>query len=219
MKKTKEFFGFSKEELEIFKKLNTPVKIQDFINSLDVNFEENGDTCMSPRKVLQTKKAHCIEGALLAATILRFHGYPPLILDFEATKGDYDHVVALFMKDNHWGAIAKTNHAVLRYREPVYKSVRELAMSFFHEYFLNSNGKKTLRAFSGPVDLRIFDDKKWMLSDKDVWLIPSYLTKIPHEKILTRSQIAGLRKADDIEIKAGKLLEVEPKNKSDKLQI
>src|SRR5690606_22648808 len=141
----KKDFGFTKDELKIIKKLNTPSKIQDFLNSLEINIEEDGDTSYSPRTVLKKRKAHCVEGAVLAAAILRFHGQKPLILDLETSNDDFDHVIALFNKNGYWGAISKTNHAVLRYREPVYKTIRELVMSYFHEYFLNKNGKKTLR--------------------------------------------------------------------------
>lgn len=204
---------FSKQELKILRKLNTPKKIQDFINSLKINFEEKGDTCMSPRMVLRTRKAHCIEGAILAAAILRLHGYKPLIVDLEANKHDYDHTIAVFKKDGKWGSISKTNHAVLRYREPVYKNVRELVMSFFHEYFMNKNGKKTLRKYSMPVDLSRFDKFGWMASEDEVWYIPEYLTKVKHYNILTKSQIKSLRKADSVEIQAGRIVEEsEPKN-------
>ena len=200
-------FGFAQKEYSFLKKLNTPQKIQDFLNKLEMNFEKHGDTCFSPRTVLQQKKAHCIEGALLAAVILRIHGHEPLILDLEATDDDFDHVIALFKKNNHWGAIGKTNHAVLRYREPIYKTIRELVMSFFHEYFLNSNGKKTLRAYSNPVNLSRFDKLNWITSTDQVWFIPEYLTKIKHNKILNKSQTHTLRKADSIEKKASKLVE------------
>lgn len=204
---------FSKEELKVLKKINTPSKIQDFINSLKINFEENGDTCMSPRQVLRTGKAHCMEGAILAAAILRIHGYKPLIVDLEANKHDYDHAIAVFQRGKYWGAITKTNHAVLRYREPVYRDIRELVMSFFHEYFMNNNGKKTLRKYSDPVDLSRFDKYGWITSEEEVWYIPDYLTKVKHYKILGWSQLLGLRKADNIEIKAGKIVEEkEPKN-------
>jgi len=199
---------FSKEELDILKKLNTPSKIQDFLNNLKINFEEDGkDTCMSPRKVLREGKAHCIEGALLAAAILRLHGYKPLVVDLESNSKDYDHVIAVFNKDGHWGAISKTNHAVLRYREPIYKNIRELAMSFFHEYFLDNNGKKTLRRYSLPIDLSRFDYLGWVIDEENVWYIAEYLANAKHFDILNKSQIHSLRKADDIEIKAGKILE------------
>ncbi len=147
-----------------------------------------------------------MEGAMFAAAALRFHGFPPLIVDLTASKKDFDHVIAVFQIDKKWGAISKTNHAVLRYREPVYASIRELAMSYFHEYFTD-DGKKTLRSYSDPVDLSRFDSCGWMTSEEEVWHIPDYLTEIPHRKILSRSQISRLRKADPIEIKAGKMLE------------
>ncbi|MEK6891129.1 MAG: hypothetical protein AABX03_03235 [Nanoarchaeota archaeon] len=208
---TKEF-QFNKEEIKVIKKLNTPVKIQEFLNSLEINFEETGETCMSPRMVLKTKKAHCIEAAMFAAAVMRFHGHPPLILDFETTPEDEDHVVALFKKDNHWGAISKTNHAVLRYREPIYKSIRELAMSYFHEYYLFANGKKTLRKISKPINLNRFNKKGWMTSEDNIWYIPNYLCDIPHTALINRSQINNLRRVDPIEITAGKLVEYQNPN-------
>src|SRR3989338_4708524 len=109
-------YNLNKEELKILSKINTPEKIQDFINHIPINFEENGDTCLSPRQVLKMNKAHCIEAAVLAALALKFHGQKPLLVDLTASKDDYDHVIAVFKKDNFWGAISKTNHAVLRYR-------------------------------------------------------------------------------------------------------
>ncbi|MBI5804006.1 hypothetical protein HY450_02060 [Candidatus Pacearchaeota archaeon] len=197
--------NFTKQEIDIYRKLNSPTKIQNFLNDLEINFEENGDTCFSPRKVLKSGKAHCIEGALFAAAVLRFHGFEPLILDLEANDKDFDHVVALFKKGNYWGAMSKTNHAVLRYREPVYKNIRELAMSYFHEYFTD-DGRKTLRRYSMPVNLRRFDKLNWMFSEEEIWYIPEHLTKVKHFDILNRKQIRNLRKADEIEIEAGKLV-------------
>ena len=198
---------FSKEELARLKGINTPSKVQDFLNSLKINFELDGDTCLSPRKVLREGHAHCMEGAILAAAILRLQGFKPLIVDLETNDKDYDHAIAVFQKKGHWGAISKTNHAVLRYREPIYRNLRELAMSFFHEYFLSSNGKKTLRRYSVPVDLSRFDSKKWMISEEDVWFIPEALCYARHFDLLTRSQIASLRKADKTEIIAGDVLQ------------
>lgn len=199
-------FDLTKEEVSVLKKLDTPRKIQDFLNKIPINFERKGDTCSSPRTVLKEKRAHCIEGAMVAALALRLHGHKPLILDLSTTREDYDHVVALFKENGYWGAISKTNHAVLRYREPVYKSIRELVMSYFHEYFMN-NGKKTLRLYSPPVDLRKFDKKNWMTNEKDVWFVPDYLTRVKHYKIASSKQLRKLRKADKIEINAGKLTE------------
>ena len=162
---------------------------------------------MSPRQVLREKKAHCIEGALLAAVALRLRGHPPLIVDMMASREDDDHVIAVFKKGSRWGALTKSNHASLRYREPIYRDIRELVLSFFHEYFLNSNGKKTLRSFSQPVDLRRFDKQGWMSFEDDVWFIPEYLTQIRHEKILTPQLVRGLRKVDPIELKTGAIVE------------
>ncbi len=199
-------YNFNQQELSILKKLNTPKKIQDFINKLKINFEPNGDTCRSPRVVLKKREAHCVEGAILAAAALRIHGHKPLVVDLTANKKDFDHVVAVFKQHGFWGAISKTNHAVLRYREPVYKTIRELVMSYFHEYFTDK-GEKTLRSYSMPVDLSRFDKLGWMTSEKEIWYIPDYLVEVPHKQILTKQQISNLRKADIIEIKAGKLVE------------
>lgn len=199
-------FGLNKKEEKILKSLKTPKKIQDFLNKIPINFEEKGDTCMPPRMVLKKNKAHCMEGAMLAALALRANGKKPLVVDLTATKKDFDHVVCVFKRKGKWGAIGKTNHAVLRYREPIYRDIRELVMSFFHEYF-DDNGKKNLRSFSAPVDLSRFDKINWMTREEDVWEIPDYLEEVKHFPILTRSQIANLRKADKIEIEAGKLLE------------
>lgn len=194
----------TKNEKKIFSRLNTPVKIQDFLEAIPINFEKGGETCMSPRLVIRENRAHCIEGALFAAAALKFHGNKPLLLDLKSVDRDYDHVVALYKKGKFWGAISKTNHAVLRYREPIYISIRELAMSFFHEYFLD-DGKKTMRSFSEPFNLDQFKKKNWITSEKPLWYIAEALDDSPHKKILTRGQIASLRKADPTEIKTGKI--------------
>ena len=209
----------------MFKSLKTPGHIQDFLNSLAFNFEERGATCYSPRFAINHKSAHCMEGAMLAAAILEFHGHRPLVLDLRSEAHDFDHVVAVFKQFGCWGAISKTNHAVLRFREPVYKTVRELAMSYFHEYF-DSKGRKTLREYSRLFDLRHFDrnpikfppqgmgrvrerlrKENWRISDNHLFQIPDYLDKIKHFKILSPPQIKNLRKADAIEIKAGEIVE------------
>ena len=198
----------TKEEINIFKKLNSPRKLQDFINSIPANFEKRGETCLSPRRVLKQNKAHCLEGAFLAAAALWFHGQKPLLLDLKTADNDFDHVVALFRRGRFWGAVSKTNHAVLRYREPVYASPRELAMSFFHEYFLN-NGDKTLRSFSKPFDLSTSKVGPWMwiTAEEDLWELADRLDESPHYRILDKKVIFSLRRADPIEIKAGKLTE------------
>ncbi|MBI4163283.1 MAG: hypothetical protein HY512_00345 [Candidatus Aenigmarchaeota archaeon] len=198
-------YGFNNSEISILKRLNTPPKIQDFLNKLKANFEPNGDTCRSPRLVLRNKEAHCVEGAILAAAAMRIHGHKPLVLDLTSNKKDFDHVVAVFRQFGCWGAVSKTNHPVLRYREPVYKSIRELVMSYFHEY--TKDGEKTLRSYSIPVNLSRFDKLGWTTSEKDIWYIPEYLLEVPHKQILTHTQISNLRKADLLEIKAGDMLE------------
>jgi len=199
-------FGIEKEKMETLRKLSTPQKIQDFLNRMRFNFEEGGETCFSPMMVLEKKTCHCIEGAVLAALALRITGYPPLILDLKANRNDLDHVVAVYQKYGKWGAISKTNHAVLRYREPVYNSIRELVMSYFHEYFDNL-GRKNLRSFSNPVNLKIFDKRHWMTTREDLNYLPEHLDSVKHFPILNKKQIRYLRRADQVEIKAGNIVE------------
>lgn len=199
-------FGLYKNEMHVLRSLNTPRKIQDFLESIPINFEPEGDTCISPRRVLRERRAHCIEGAMLAALALRIHGQRPLVLDLEATPNDHDHVIALFKRHGCWGAISKTNHVVLRYREPVYRTIRELVLSYFHEY-TDGTGKKTLRSFSPPVDLSRFDRIGWMTSEENVWEVAQYLADVRHTPLLSLTQIRTLRKADALEIEAGNLTE------------
>lgn len=191
--------SWSLDERKILRSLSTPAKIQDFLNSLRFRIIGDNQTCHSPRLVLRHREAQCVEGAMFAAAVLRFHGHRPLIVDLVSTAQDQDHVITVFEIDGCWGAISKTNHGVLRYREPVYRSIRELVMSYFHEYFLQSNRKKTLRSFSKPVNLSRFDRQQWETSEEPIWYVPEYLLTIPHSPILNRSQIARLRIADPIE--------------------
>lgn len=199
---------YTKEEISLFKKLVTPAKIQDYLNSISFNFEKRGQTCFSPREVIKNKTAHCTEGAIFACAVLEYHGYKPYIMDLRSTfkPYDYDHVVAVYKKDGFFGAISKTNHAVLRYREPVYKTIRELVMSYFHEYFLDS-GKKTLREYSELLNLNKFNKLKWRTTTEHLFEIPAYLDDIKHHKILTIKQIKNLRLADRVEIESGKIVE------------
>ena len=194
---------FNRGEKDLIKKLDTPAKVQDYLNSLRFNFEKKGETLMSPLFVMRSGEAHCFEGALLGAYILSKHGFKPLVLHLQATKEDFDHVVAPFKQGGLWGAISKTNHAVLRYREPVYRDIRELAMSYFHEYFLDT-GKKTMRGYSEPMDMNDFEDG-WEVLAGDLWGIDQELDKVKHHKI----KIVKLRKADRVEIEAGKIMEYE----------
>lgn len=194
---------YTKTEIKLFKKLNSPAKIQDYLNTLKYNKK---DTWRSPRNVIKHKEAYCIEGAILAAAILEFHGYKPLIMDIRGAHPDVDHVIAPFKKNGYWGAISKTNYAVLRYREPVYKTLRELVMSYFHEYFLDS-GVKTLRDHSVPLNLSKFKKQNWQTSQKNLEDIAEYIDTIKHISIINKQQIKNLRKADSLEIAVGKLRE------------
>ena len=198
---------WTKEEVKILRRLSTPTKVQDFLDALPFHFVEENETCMSPRMVLSKRTAQCMEGAMFAAAALRFHGLPPLVLDLTATHDDADHVLAVYKKDGCWGALSKTNHAVLRYREPIYKTLRELVLSYFHEYFLQSSGKKTLRSFSRPINLSRFDSQHWETSEKPNWFIPEFLCDTPHTPLLTQKQIRTLRPADATERRAGAIVD------------
>ena len=180
------FDSFDARERKIFRHLDSPAKIQKFLDDeIGYNLEPGGDTCYSPRRVLREKAAHCMEGALLGALALRRLGYPPLLVDLEAVR-DSDHVLAVYRIDGRWGSVAKSDYSGLRSREPVYSTIRELAMSYFEHYF-NPAGEKTLRAYSRPVSLARFDRKiNWMSTLDDVWEIPEYLCEIPHSNILTK---------------------------------
>lgn len=198
--------NFTKKEIALFESLDTPAKVQDFINKIPINFEPGGkETIKSPLMVLRTNSAHCFEGALLAAYIFSLHGRQPLILSLNAKKPDSHHVIALFKQQGYWGAISKTNHAVLRYREPVYKNIRELAMSYFHEYFTD-RGVKTLEKYSQPFNLNTLKID-WARAEKDLWLIDKTLDKLKYYQIAPTKILKNLRAADKLERQAGKLTE------------
>ncbi len=194
--------GFDKSEMAVLRRLDRPEKIQRFLDQqLRYNKEPEGATCRSPRRVLRDRVAHCIEGALFAAAALRVHGYPPLILDMEAVRDD-DHIIVPFKESRHWGAIAKSNYSGLRFREPVYRTLRELVMSYFEHYY-NLAGEKTLRTFSRPVNLARFDRIGWMTAEQDLWEIGDYLTSIPHRPVMTAAMIRRLRRVDRRLFEAG----------------
>lgn len=191
----------SPAERRIFTGLNSPRKIQDYLDTLSINFETKGETYMSPRRVMREKTAHCFEGALLAAAAFAYHGSKPLLLDLQTIDRDEDHVVALFTEDGLWGAISKTNHPILRYRDPVYKTVRELAMSYFHEYIMD-DGTKSLRTLSKPFDLSKYSPERWITEEKDLdWLVEA-LDNSKHFAIAQPKSIRKLRKASKLEVKA-----------------
>ena len=195
-------FGFDADETRVLKALKTPERIQRFLDTeIAYNKEPDGDTLRSPRRVLRDKVAHCMEGALLAAAALRVQGFPPLLLDLEAVRDD-DHVLAIFKQHGHWGAIAKSNYSGLRFREPVYRNLRELAMSYFEHYF-NHSREKTLRNYSRPVNLSRFDRMGWMTAESDLWVISEHLATIPHVSLLRTGVERRLAKVDDRLFAAG----------------
>ena len=196
-------FSLTPAELKILRPLSTPHKIQNFLETLK-SYERQKDSCDSPRVVLQKKWANCLEGAILAALALRLRGQSPLLLDLSAAAHDFDHVVAPFKIHGRWGALSKSNHAVLRYRDPIYKSIRELTLSYFHEY-TDARGRKTLRSFSNPINLKIFDKQNWATSEKPIWFIEKHLYRVRHFPIVTQKQIQSLRPIDPIERTAGRL--------------
>ena len=201
----REDLGLTRGEFAVLRRLNTPRKIQDFLFGLKQNFELNGDTCRSVREVLRTRRAHCIEGAMLAAAALWVHGEPPLLLDMRA-KRDYDHVVALFRRNGRWGAISKTNGVFLRWRDPVYRTLRELAMSYFHEY-CNRRDHKTLREYSVPYDLRRADPRLWASGTKHAWEVAETLDDLRHFPLVGRRHLREVGRRDPFEREAGKLLQ------------
>ena len=166
-------------ELETFRRrLNTPARVQQFLDEIPYNTELDGETFRSPRLVLRDRTANCIEGAVLAAAALRVQGEAPLVMDLTAVR-DEDHVIAVFKRRGLWGAIATSKFTGLRYREPVYRSLRELAMSYFEHYF-NLEGERTLRGHGRPVNLARFDRLHWMTSEAPLWPIAHHLERIPH---------------------------------------
>ncbi len=205
---TLEQSGLTREEYRKLARLTTPIKIQDFLDSLPMNWEKKGDTHLSPRRVLREGKAHCIEGALLAATALWIAGEPPVIMNLSARmgKGDDDHVVALYKRGGRYGAISKTNHATIRFRDPVYRTPRELALSYFHEWFMNSTGEKTLECYSKPLDMRRFGTD-WITTEKDVWEVDDALAERKHYFLVPKGNWRHVRGADSMELKAGRLIE------------
>jgi hypothetical protein len=196
--------GFDAREHRILRALNSPARIQRFLDAeIGYNLEPGGDTCYSPRTVLRKGVAHCMEGAMLAAVALRRLGHPPLLVDLEAVR-DSDHVLAVYRANGHWGAVAKSDYSGLRSREPVYRNIRELVMSYFEHYF-NPEGEKTLRAYSRPVSLKQFDSQGWMTSEEDVWMVPNYLTEIKHTPVLSKAMLRKLSPMDKRLYAAGRL--------------
>jgi len=185
--------GFAVRDLRSLRALRSPVGVQRALDAMPYHL---ATTAWSPGRVLAERTAHCLEGAIFAAAALRVLGFPPLLLDLEAVQ-DTDHVIAVYRVDGHWGAIAKSNFSGLRCRAPVYRSLRELVMSYFEDY-VNLRGERTLRAYSRPVNLARFDrvHPGWMTSEADLWWIPEHLVDIPHTPLLTPAQERRLFRVD-----------------------
>ena len=191
-------FGLSPANLRTLRALKTPAKIQQFVDALTYQY---ADTAWSPRRVLRERKGHCLEGALLAAAALRVNGHPPLLMDLEAVRDD-DHVIALYRERGLWGGIAKSNYAGLRFRAPIYRSLRELALSYFENYY-NLRGERTLRAYAGPVNLARLDSRHWMTAEDDVWCVPELLIQARHYALLPDPVAHMLPRLDRRSFQAG----------------
>ncbi|HEY3626751.1 MAG TPA: hypothetical protein VGL00_10710 [Terracidiphilus sp.] len=191
-------FGLPARDLRTLRALKTPARIQRFIDDLTYQY---ADTAWSPRRVLRERTGHCLEGALLAAAALRVNGYSPLIMDLEAVHDD-DHVIALYREHGLWGSIAKSNFAGLRFRAPIYRSLRELALSYFEHYY-NLRGERTLRCYSRPVNLARLDRRDWMSAEEDVWFVPDALIAARHYPLFPHKVARALPRLDRRSFEAG----------------
>ena len=193
-------------EHRVFARLDTPQKIQDFLDRMPANFEPNGDTAMSPRRMLQEHVCHCSEAAIFAVAALAYHGKHGWLMDLQALPSDQDHIVALFRQRGLWGAVSKTNHAILRWRDPIYRSVRELAMTYAHEYCL-PGGKKSMLAYSRPFSLTRYAPARWVTAPEDLdWLLFD-LDLSPHVPLAPRRAMAGRRRSANVELRAQEVVE------------
>lgn len=191
-------FGLSPEDVRTLRALKTPSLIQKFIDGLTYQY---ANTAWSPQRVLRERKGHCLEGALVAAAALRVQGRPPLLMDLEGFQDD-DHVVALYRERGLWGGIAKSNFAGLRFRAPIYRTLRELALSYFEHYY-NLRGERTLRSYAGPVNLMRLDREGWMTSEKNVWCVPELLIAARHYSLFPAKVARGLPRLDRRSFEAG----------------
>jgi hypothetical protein len=193
-------------ERRLFARLDSPQKIQTFLDRLPANFELQGDTVMSPRSLLRARVAHCAEAALFAAAVLAFHGQRAWLMDIRALPSDQDHIITLFVERGLWGAISKTNHAILRWRDPVYRSPRELAMSYAHEYCL-PGGKKSMLAFSKPFSLARFAPERWVIADKDLHWLMDELDASPHDPVAPKTVMQQRRRSAPVELRAQEVVD------------
>jgi len=194
----RESFGLSARSLRVLRALKTPARIQKFIDALQYQY---ADTAWSPQRVLRERKGHCMEGALLAAAALRLNGHPPLLMDLEGVRDD-DHVVALYRERGLWGGIAKSNFAGLRFRAPIYRTLRELALSYFEHYY-NLRGERTLRSYSRAVNLARLDGRHWMTAEEDVWSAAELLIAARHYSLFPDKVAHALPRLDRRSFEAG----------------
>ena len=202
----REDLGLTRSEWKRLSSLGSPQKIQGFLNRTPINHELGGETLLSVREVLKQRRAHCMEGAFLAAAALWINGEPPLLMHLDCDLSDYPHAIAVFRRGRCWGAISKTNGAPLRFRDPVYRSLRELAMSYFHEYF-DKRGRKTLRSYSGAFDMRRIDPSHWVTNGKQCWDVHDRLAELRHYPLVTAKQTRLLSRRDPFERQVGKLVQ------------
>src|SRR5947207_4532319 len=191
----REDLRLTRAEFAILGRLDAPERIQLFLNAIPANHEIGGETILSVREVLRQRRAHCIEAAFVAACALWIHGAPPLLMFMDCDTSDHPHVLALFRRGRHWGAISKHNGAQLRYRDPVYRSLRELAMSYFHEYF-DRRGRKTLRSYSAAFDMRRIDPTLWVTSEKACQEVNDRLTRLRRYSLVSSNQKRLLARRD-----------------------
>ncbi len=191
---------FTRRELRTLSRLDSPAKIQSFLADLHYSAD---DFYRSPRRVLKDREAHCFDGALFGAAALRRLGFPPLVLEMHA-KHDDCHLIALFRQHGCWGAVAKSNFAGLRFREPVYRTLRELVMSYF-ESFYNIERRKTLRSYTCPLNLKAFDKMDWMRSGDHLQAIADRLDEVRAIPLVTPQMVAGLSPVDPRSYRAGLL--------------
>jgi len=202
----REDLGLTRREFAILRRLDTPQKIQAFLNAIPINHEIGGETMLSVRQVLRQRRAHCIEGAFVAACAFWVNGKPPLVMYMDCADGDVPHVLALFRRGSAWGAISKTNGAHLRYRDPIYRNLRELAMSYFHEYF-DKRGRKTLRSYSAAFDLRRLDPALWVTAEGNCEKANTRLSESRHFAVISARQQRLLSRRDAFQRRAAKLVQ------------
>jgi hypothetical protein len=170
--------AFSRKERQIIRNHRTPAQVQRFLSNLPYNREIGGSTCLSFRSAILYDRAHCLEGALIAAAILEQHGYPPLLISIES-QDKLDHVLFLYRKGKRYGSVARSRDIGLHGRKPVFRTVRDLVMSYYDPY-IDSTGRITGYAVANLYDLGNYD---WRFSPRNVWKVERHLQEIPHKAI------------------------------------